>query len=58
MWPNYFQLTSSRGLSDHCPIQLNIDKENWGPIPLRMLKCWENFVGYNEFVVINGGASN
>jgi hypothetical protein len=49
-WPNCFQLASVRGLSDHCPIQLSIDEENWGPKPLRMLKCWDNFSGYNEFV--------
>jgi hypothetical protein len=49
-WPNSFQLASSRGLSDHCPIQLCIVEENWGPRPVRMLKCWENFAGYNEFV--------
>jgi len=49
-WPNCFQLASSRGLSDHCPIQLSIDEENWGPRPLRMLKCWEKFTGYNDFV--------
>ncbi|XP_024626759.1 uncharacterized protein [Medicago truncatula] len=40
----------SRGLSDHCPIQLCIDIANWGPKPVRMLKCWENFTYYNSFV--------
>lgn len=49
-WPNCFQLASQRGLSDHCPIQLCSDEENWGPRPLRMLKCWETFTGYKEFV--------
>jgi len=49
-WPNCFQLASPRGLSDHCPLQLCIDVENWGPKPVRMLKCWENFSGYNSFV--------
>ena len=24
--------------------------ENWGPRPLRMLKCWETLPGYNNFV--------
>jgi len=48
--PNCFQLASSRGLSDHCPILLCIDVENWGPKPVRLLKCWENFSGYNSFV--------
>jgi len=27
-WPNCCQLASTRGLSDHCPIQLCIDEEN------------------------------
>lgn len=49
-WPNCFQLASTRGLSDHCPIHLCIDIENWGPRPVRMLKCWENFQGYQSFV--------
>ena len=49
-WPNCFQLTLSRGLSDHCPLELSIDTENWGPKPLRMLKCWADFPGYNSFV--------
>jgi hypothetical protein len=49
-WPNCFQMATTRGLSDHCPIQLCIDVENWGPRPVRMLKCWENFQGYNSFV--------
>ena len=27
-----------------------MDEENWGPRPLRMLKCWADFLGYVEFV--------
>jgi len=49
-WPNCFQLASSRGMLDHCPLMLSVDEENWGPIPLRMSKCWENFPGYKNFV--------
>jgi len=49
-WPNCLQLASTRGLSDHCPLVLSIDEENWGPKPLRMLKCWEKFPGYKNFV--------
>jgi len=40
----------SRGLSDHCPLVLASNDENWGPRPLRMLKCWETLPGYNNFV--------
>jgi hypothetical protein len=38
-WPNCFQVAILRGLSDHCPLQLLVDEENWGPRPSRMLKC-------------------
>jgi len=49
-WPDCFQLALARGLSDHCPLVLSIDEENWGLRPLQMLKCWENFAGYDIFV--------
>jgi len=49
-WPNGFQVALLRGLSDHCPLQLSVDEENWGPQPLRMLKCWQELSGYKEFV--------
>jgi len=49
-WPNCFQMAMSRGLSDHCPLVLSIDVENWGPKPLRLLKCWELLPGYASFV--------
>jgi len=40
----------SRGLSDHCPLVLAVDIQNWGPKPVRMLKCWADFPGYDSFV--------
>lgn len=49
-WPNSFQVALLRGLSDHCPLQLSVDEENWGPRPSRMLKCWQDMPGYNQFV--------
>jgi hypothetical protein len=49
-WPNCFQVALLRGLSDHCPLQLSVDEENWGPRPLRMLKCWRDLPGYTQFV--------
>ncbi|CAJ2670936.1 unnamed protein product [Trifolium pratense] len=39
-----------RGLSDHCPLVLAADEEDWGPRPLRMLKCWKDVPGYKLFV--------
>ena len=49
-WPNCIQIALLRGLSDHCPIQLFVDEENWGPRPLKMLKCWQDMLGYQQFV--------
>jgi hypothetical protein len=49
-WLNYVQVAYQRGLSDHVPIMLYVDDVNWGPRPLRMLKCWSDYPGYAEFV--------
>jgi len=38
------------GLSDHVPLMLHVDDTNWGPRPLRLMKCWADFNGYVEFV--------
>ena len=49
-WPNCDQLALSRGVADHCSLVLSVDVANWGPQPLRMLKCWELLPGYKSFV--------
>ncbi|GAU42656.1 hypothetical protein TSUD_398610 [Trifolium subterraneum] len=49
-WPNCEQVAKLRGLSDHCPLVLSANEEDWGPRPLRMLKCWKDVPGYNLFV--------
>ncbi|GAU43582.1 hypothetical protein TSUD_27840 [Trifolium subterraneum] len=49
-WPNYKQEARMRGLSDHCPLILSANEEDWGPCPLRMLKCWKDIPGYYLFV--------
>jgi len=49
-WPNSMQIALLRGVSDHCPLQLSVDEENWGPRPIRMLKCWQDMPGYKQFV--------
>ncbi|MCH85424.1 cysteine-rich receptor-like protein kinase, partial [Trifolium medium] len=49
-WPNCTQVARMRGLSDHCPLVLSASEEDWGPRPLRMLKCWKDVPGYNLFV--------
>jgi hypothetical protein len=50
-WPNCVQQAQLRGLSDHCSLSLSVDEENWGPRPLRMLKCWQDIPGYKQIVV-------
>ncbi|CAJ2644440.1 unnamed protein product [Trifolium pratense] len=49
-WPNCKQLAKMRGLSDHCPLVLSANEEDWGPRPSRMLKCWKDIPGYTLFV--------
>lgn len=49
-WPNCLQVASLRGLSDHCPLVLSVDDLNWGPKPVRLLKCWSDLPGYQQFV--------
>jgi hypothetical protein len=49
-WPNCLQVAQLRGLSDHCPLVLEANEENWGPRPSRMLKCWKDVPGYQQFV--------
>ncbi|GAU33269.1 hypothetical protein TSUD_279430 [Trifolium subterraneum] len=49
-WPNCTQVARMRGLSDHCPLVLSANEEDWGHRPSRMLKCWKDIPGYNMFV--------
>jgi hypothetical protein len=51
VWPNCLQVAHLRGLSDHCPLLLTVNEENWGPRPSRMLKCWSDVPGYKQFVI-------
>ncbi|GAU51140.1 hypothetical protein TSUD_411890 [Trifolium subterraneum] len=49
-WPNCTQVARMRGISDHCPLVLSANEEDWGRRPSRMLKCWKDIPGYNMFV--------
>jgi len=49
-WLNCIQLANQRGLSDHVPLVLYVDVNNWGPRPFRMLKCWADLPGYEQYV--------
>jgi len=50
VWPNCVQVAFLRGFSDHCPLFLTVDEENWGPRPAKFLKCWSELPGYKQFV--------
>jgi len=52
-WPNTIQRALMRGISDHCPILLFMEEENWDPRPRRMLKFWADLLGYKQFVSDN-----
>jgi len=49
-WQNCVQIALQRGLSDHVPLVLRSEEENWGPRPLRILKCWSDVPGYADIV--------
>jgi hypothetical protein len=57
-WPNCIQVAYQRGLSDHVPLLIHVDEANWGPRPLRMLKCWADYPGYDNFVRENWASFN
>ncbi|XP_058767682.1 uncharacterized protein LOC131641397 [Vicia villosa] len=50
-WPNCTQWCLPRGLSDHYPLLLNVDVQNWGLRPQQILKCWANLLGYHDYAV-------
>lgn len=50
VWPHCIQVAYNRGLSDHVPLWLHVDETSWGPRPVKMLKCWAYFPGYEDFV--------
>lgn len=39
-----------RTVSDHCVVILKETDVDWGPKPFRMMNCWREVVGYEEFV--------
>ncbi|GAU40608.1 hypothetical protein TSUD_28140 [Trifolium subterraneum] len=49
-WPNCKHVARLRGLSDDSFMVLSANEDDWGPRPLRMLKCWRDISGYNLFV--------
>jgi len=52
-WLNSIQVAHPRGLPDHVPLMLHVDDTNWGPRPLRLMKCWTEYQGYADFIRAN-----
>jgi len=50
VWPNCMQVAQLQGMLDHCPLYLTANKDDWGPRPSHMLKCWSDIPGYKQFV--------
>ncbi|XP_058777150.1 uncharacterized protein LOC131651507 [Vicia villosa] len=46
-WGVVGQLISQRDISDHCPIWLVMDNNNWGPKPFKFTNEW---FSYNSFI--------
>lgn len=41
-------------VSDHCPVVLKEKEVNWGPKPIRLMRCWEEMEGYETLSKKNG----
>jgi hypothetical protein len=53
IWHHCIQTALPRGVSNHCPVLLIIDEENLGPCSQRLLKCWIDLPGYQQFIKEN-----
>jgi len=51
VWPSCMQVADLRGLSDHCPLFLMVNEDDWVPRPSRMLKCWNEVPAYKQFLI-------
>lgn len=49
-WPNLVQRGLKRSISDHCPILLKNEDEDWGPKPFRVFDCWFDHKDFRTFV--------
>lgn len=49
-WSNLSQWGLKRSVLDHCAAVLKEKEINWGLKPFRVMKCWEDMEGYENFV--------
>ncbi|XP_058099751.1 uncharacterized protein LOC131244111 [Magnolia sinica] len=50
-FPTSSQLALPRTTSDHCPIMLSTEEDNWGPKPLRFNSAWLQIDGFHQKIV-------
>lgn len=50
VWSGLSQWGLKRSVLDHCAVVLKESEVNWGPKPFRMMRCWEDMEGYEDFV--------
>ncbi|XP_058746500.1 uncharacterized protein LOC131619420 [Vicia villosa] len=51
-WSVAGQLIGQRDVSDHCPVWLVVDKEDWGPKPFKFNNEWFNNKEFLHFVEV------
>ncbi|XP_058726991.1 uncharacterized protein LOC131598402 [Vicia villosa] len=51
-WSVVGQLIGQRDVSDHCPVWLVVDKEDWGPKPFKFNNEWFNNKEFLHFVEV------
>ncbi|XP_019433996.1 PREDICTED: uncharacterized protein LOC109340725 [Lupinus angustifolius] len=49
-WGHLVQMSLKRTFSDHCPIVLKSDVNDWGPSPFRTNNCWFSNAEFGKFV--------
>ncbi|XP_058756965.1 uncharacterized protein LOC131630196 [Vicia villosa] len=49
-WGVVGQLVGERDVSDHCPVWLEVDKNNWGPKPFKFNNEWFSCASFYAFV--------
>ncbi|KAK9053811.1 hypothetical protein SSX86_024885 [Deinandra increscens subsp. villosa] len=49
-WPKTHAMAVARELSDHCPIIIDIDTPDYGPIPFKIFPSWLNMEGFEDVI--------
>jgi hypothetical protein len=58
LWGNPMAWVDSRDVSDHCPIILRYDTEDWGPKPFRFNNYWLKDTKFRDLVITTWSAQH